>query len=244
MRVVRSHKEKRSAYAPSAADAEAGRGLRYDGIYKIVAAYRRPGAQLSPDGKRFLVCRYVFVRCDNSPAPWSEDLAGGDDPRDRRPDAAGRGWTADGLPAAAIEDMRSAVTLGDGEEAGVTVGGPVGMNGRPLPVVTRPDPDNLHWDFDAPAKKWGWLRPQPASTKGDRNAAPKARKRADGRVGEAKALRVKANNAERALAKEFTCKLCSGVLNQPLSMPCGHHFCGPCLEKNFAGVDAAESAAA
>ena len=247
MRVVRSHKEKRSAYAPSSADAEAGRGLRYDGVYRIVAAYRRPGAQVSPCGARFLVCRYVFVRCDNSPAPWSEDAEGGDDPRDRRPDAAGRGWTADGLPAAALEDMRSAVTVGPGEEAGVTIGGPVSMSGQPLPVVTRPDPSKAHWEFDASTKKWDWLRPQPASTKGDRNAAPKQTPDgaiARGGVGAAKALRVKANNAERALAKEFTCKLCSGVLNQPLSMPCGHHFCGPCLEKNFEGVNAAESAAA
>jgi len=246
VRVVRSHKEKRSAYAPSAADAEAGRGLRYDGVYRIVAAYRRPGAQVSPCGERFLVCRYVFVRCDNDPAPWSEDAEGGDDPRDRRPDAAGRGWTADGLPAAALEDMRSAVTVGPGEEAGVTVGGPVAMSGRPLPVVTRPDPNSAHWEFDAAARKWDWLRPQPASTKGDRNAAPKTADGAIARggIGAAKALRVKANNAERALAKEFTCKLCSGVLNQPLSMPCGHHFCGPCLERNFAGVDAAEGAAA
>ena len=245
MRVVRSHKEKRSAYAPSAADAEAGRGLRYDGVYRIVAAYRRPGAQLSPDGQRFLVCRYVFVRCDNSPAPWSEDAEGGDDPRDRRPDAAGRGWTEDGLPAAALEDMRSAVTLGPGEEAGVTIGGPIGMNGKSLPVVTRPDPNNVHWEFSPAEKKWGWLKPQPASTKGDRNAAPKTADGtiARGGIGAAKALRVKANNAERALAKEFTCKLCSGVLKQPLSMPCGHHFCGPCLEKNFEGVDAAERAA-
>lgn len=120
------------------------------------------------------------------------------------------------------------------------------MSGRPLPVVTRPDPNSAHWEFDAAARKWDWLRPQPASTKGDRNAAPKTADGAIARggIGAAKALRVKANNAERALAKEFTCKLCSGVLNQPLSMPCGHHFCGPCLERNFAGVDAAEGAAA
>ena len=38
---VRSHKEKRSAYAPP--DKEDG--LRYDGVYKIVACWRIPGEQ-------------------------------------------------------------------------------------------------------------------------------------------------------------------------------------------------------
>ena len=37
---------------------------------------------------------------------------------------------------------------------------------------------------------------------------------------------------EKAL-REFQCKLCSKTLNQPLSTPCGHHFCKPCLEKLF-----------
>ena len=37
---------------------------------------------------------------------------------------------------------------------------------------------------------------------------------------------------EKAL-KEFQCKLCSGVLKQPLSTPCGHHFCKPCVERVF-----------
>ncbi len=37
---------------------------------------------------------------------------------------------------------------------------------------------------------------------------------------------------ERAL-KEFQCKLCSGVLQQPISTPCGHHFCKPCIEQAF-----------
>lgn len=37
---------------------------------------------------------------------------------------------------------------------------------------------------------------------------------------------------ERAL-KEFQCKLCSSVLQQPISTPCGHHFCKPCIEKIF-----------
>jgi len=61
--------EKRSAYAPGE-----DQPVRYDGIYRIARAYRKPGVQ----GK--LVCRYLFMRCDNEPAPWSSEGAEGGQP--------------------------------------------------------------------------------------------------------------------------------------------------------------------
>ncbi|CAK9186891.1 unnamed protein product [Ilex paraguariensis] len=67
VRVVRSEKEKRSSYAPE-------KGLRYDGIYRIEKCWRKVGKQ------GFKVCRYLFVRCDNDPAPWTSDEHG-DQPR-------------------------------------------------------------------------------------------------------------------------------------------------------------------
>ncbi|KAL6984027.1 E3 ubiquitin-protein ligase ORTHRUS 2 [Sarracenia purpurea var. burkii] len=60
VRVVRSFKEKRSSYAPET-------GVRYDGIYRIEKCWRKIGIQ------GFKVCRYLFVRCDNAPAPWTSD---------------------------------------------------------------------------------------------------------------------------------------------------------------------------
>lgn len=54
--------EKRSAYAPTEEEP-----VRYDGIYRIAHCWRKPGAQ------KFLVCRYLFIRCDNEPAPWSSE---------------------------------------------------------------------------------------------------------------------------------------------------------------------------
>ncbi|XP_076885558.1 E3 ubiquitin-protein ligase ORTHRUS 2-like [Bidens hawaiensis] len=63
VRVVRSHKEKRSAYAPE-------QGVRYDGVYRIEKCWRKPGIQ------GYKVCRYLFVRCDNDPAPWTSDEIG------------------------------------------------------------------------------------------------------------------------------------------------------------------------
>ncbi|XP_016563051.2 E3 ubiquitin-protein ligase ORTHRUS 2 [Capsicum annuum] len=67
VRVVRSHKEKRSSYAPQD-------GLRYDGVYRIEKCWRKLGIQ------GYKVCRYLFVRCDNEPAPWTSDEHG-DKPR-------------------------------------------------------------------------------------------------------------------------------------------------------------------
>ena len=39
--------------------------MRYDGIYRIEKCWRAKGKQ------EHLMCRYLFVRCDNEPAPWS-----------------------------------------------------------------------------------------------------------------------------------------------------------------------------
>jgi E3 ubiquitin-protein ligase UHRF1 len=48
--------------------------VRYDGIYRIEKCWRHKGAQGKEDGKdAFLVCRYLFVRCDNEPAPWAAE---------------------------------------------------------------------------------------------------------------------------------------------------------------------------
>ncbi|KAM0898020.1 hypothetical protein ACQ4PT_022190 [Festuca glaucescens] len=63
-----SHKEKRSSYAPES-------GVRYDGVYRIEKCWRKIGVQGT-----YKVCRYLFVRCDNQPAPWTSDLHG-DRPR-------------------------------------------------------------------------------------------------------------------------------------------------------------------
>ncbi|KAI8473693.1 MAG: hypothetical protein J3K34DRAFT_518803 [Monoraphidium minutum] len=65
VRVVRSFKEKRSNYAPPV-----DTPVRYDGVYRILRCWRKKGAQ------NYLMCRYLFMRCDNSPAPWSSEDAG------------------------------------------------------------------------------------------------------------------------------------------------------------------------
>uniref|UniRef100_F6GT46 YDG domain-containing protein n=1 Tax=Vitis vinifera TaxID=29760 RepID=F6GT46_VITVI len=65
--MFKSHKKKHSSYAPE-------KGVLYDGIYIIEKCWRKVGIQ------RYKVCRYLFVRCDNEPTPWTSDEHG-DRPR-------------------------------------------------------------------------------------------------------------------------------------------------------------------
>ncbi|KAK9812690.1 hypothetical protein WJX72_002129 [[Myrmecia] bisecta] len=177
VRVVRSFKEKRSAYAPT--DEQP---VRYDGIYRIARSWRKPGAQ------GFLVCRYLFIRADNEPAPWSSEEEGD------------KAWDGK-LPKDALADMKDA--SGKITEMGA-------------------DP---WWEWNAEKGEWGWSRPPPLS----------AKLGGGGEANTPKKLRKKVNEHERAL-REFACRLCSATLQQPVSTPCGHHFCLDCLKKKFEGM--------
>ncbi|CAM6037685.1 unnamed protein product [Sphagnum compactum] len=164
VRVVRSHKEKRSCYAPET-------GVRYDGVYRIEKCWRKKGIQ----GKQ--VCRYLFVRCDNEPAPWTSDEQG-DRPR----------------PLPEIEELKIATDIFD----------------RKLPPS---------WDFKE-CGEWGWMREAPPSRKTGKGSSESVQKR-------------KQLSIQQRLLKEFGCGVCRKVLQQPLSMPCGHNFCKPCLDGAF-----------
>ncbi|KAG0631582.1 hypothetical protein M758_1G264000 [Ceratodon purpureus] len=169
VRVVRSHKEKRSNYAPE-------KGVRYDGVYRIEKCWRKKGIQ------GYRVCRYLFVRCDNEPAPWTSDDHG-DRPR----------------PLPVVDELKSATDVFE----------------RKLAPA---------WAYEEGAG-WRWTRPPPAS-----------RKSSGGGPSEATQKRKQLSTNQRLL-KEFGCNVCRKVLNQPLSMPCGHNFCKGCLESRFAGQD-------
>ncbi|KAL6177097.1 hypothetical protein ACLB2K_048623 [Fragaria x ananassa] len=76
VRVLRTHKDERSSYAPRV------KGVRYDGRWG------------------FKVCRYLFVRCDNEPAPWTCDVHG-DHPR----------------PLPAIKELKNATDITERKES-------------------------------------------------------------------------------------------------------------------------------
>ncbi|XP_024371573.1 E3 ubiquitin-protein ligase ORTHRUS 2 isoform X2 [Physcomitrium patens] len=169
VRVVRSHKEKRSAYAPDA-------GVRYDGVYRIEKCWRKKGIQ----GHK--VCRYLFVRCDNEPAPWTSDEHG-DRPR----------------PLPVVEELRSATDV---------------FERKSSPA----------WAYTE-GVGWGWSREPPASKKTSGSGPSEATQKR------------KQLSVQQRLLKEFGCNACRKVLNQPVSVPCGHNFCKGCLDSVFAGQD-------
>ena len=239
VRVVRSHKSKRSAYAPSTAAAVKGKGVRYDGIYVCIAAFRREGEQRSAvTGEKLLVCRYLLARCDNKGAPWADDPEKGDAPGP---------LGIPEVPEAALAELDRAVSRAADEEPG-TVGADITKDGSAIPRVTRLDPALAHWKFVEARGAWGLVKEPPRAPRcgggnrgggggggGDNGGDNDKRRRAAGRLHKAaKVLYLKADDAERVLRNEFTCGLCSKVLRKPLSLACGHHWCRVGLTKRFA----------
>ncbi|GFQ03381.1 E3 ubiquitin-protein ligase orthrus 2 [Phtheirospermum japonicum] len=175
VRVVRSEKDKRSSYAPE-------KGYRYDGVYRIERCWRKAGKQ------GFKVCRYLFVRCDNEPAPWTSDEHG-DRPRE--------------LPV--IPELEHANDVTERKES-------------------------PSWDYDDASCCWKWIRPPPPSEEKVVNVNPEDRENARKVIRKAQTISMR----ERLL-KGFCCLICDKVMNLPLTTPCAHNFCKPCLENKFVG---------
>ena len=79
------------------------------------------------------------------------------------------------------------------------------------------------WDWDEEKEEWGWTRDAPVSNRSgnaNANGSSKGRK--------------KISEHEKAL-REMSCGLCKSVLQEPVSAPCGHSFCKPCLDVKFGG---------
>ncbi|KAL6576479.1 hypothetical protein OROHE_000260 [Orobanche hederae] len=170
-----SEKDKRSSYAPE-------KGYRYDGVYRIEKCWRKAGKQ------GFRVCRYLFMRCDNEPAPWTSDEHG-DRPRE--------------LPV--IPELEHAIDVTERKES-------------------------PSWDYDEVACCWKWKIPPPPSEEKVVNVNPEDRENARKVIRKAQTVSMR----ERLL-KGFCCLICNKVMNLPLTTPCAHNFCKPCLENKFAG---------
>ncbi|RZC51698.1 hypothetical protein C5167_020125 [Papaver somniferum] len=178
VRVVRSFKEKRSSYAPQT-------GYRYDGVYRIEKCWRKIGIQ----GHK--VCRYLFVRCDNEPAPWTSDEQG-DRPR----------------PLPVIKELNTATDVTDRK-------------------------DSPSWDYDEEGSCWKWKKPPPPSKKPVHTGNPED---IEAFKKERKAWKKAQNKSlTEQYLKGFKCQLCLEVMTLPLTTPCAHNFCKPCLENVFAG---------
>ncbi|XP_019100925.1 PREDICTED: E3 ubiquitin-protein ligase ORTHRUS 1-like [Camelina sativa] len=244
VRVVRSHKEKRSAYAPE-------KGVRYDGVYRIEKCWRKVGIEGT-----FKVCRYLFVRCDNEAAPWaSDDL--GDRPRPlpvipelkkatdlfvrkEKPswdfdEADGRWKWMKSPPAsrkciAALDPEYRKIVRKRGKNSD-----DLGDRPRPLPVIPELKKatdlfvrkEKPSWDFDEADGRWKWMKSPPASRKCIAALDPEYRK----------IVRKRGKNSMmNKLRKEFSCQICQKVMSLPVTTPCAHNFCKGCLEAKFAGI--------
>ncbi|KAI3864413.1 hypothetical protein MKW92_012086 [Papaver armeniacum] len=112
---------------------------------------------------------------------------------------------------------------------------------RPLPVIKELSgatdvtdrKDSPSWDYDEEESCWKWKKPPPPSNKpvqtgnpGDTEDCEKERK-----------AWKKAQNKSltNMYLKGFKCQICLEVMTLPLTTPCAHNFCKPCLENVFAG---------
>ena len=128
VRVVRSAKDKHSEYAPLAKENQ-GYDVRYDGIYRIAKCWRAPGQQ------GFLMCRYLFVRCDNEPAPWSSEEGGDRD--------------------GPLPDIKELKKEGDGKMV-VKARGKDGKGKVEKTVRVYQAGSAAAWFFDPVMQEWGW----------------------------------------------------------------------------------------
>ncbi|XP_038901576.1 E3 ubiquitin-protein ligase ORTHRUS 2-like isoform X3 [Benincasa hispida] len=194
VRVVRSHKEKRSSYAPE-------KGLRYDGIYRIEKCWRKVGIQ------GFKVCRYLFVRCDNDPAPWTSDEHG-DHPR----------------PLPSISELKKATNITERKE-GPSWDFDEKDNrwkwSRPPPTSTKP----VETEDSASGKR------SRRKIRQSHNMNVRERLLKGWLIISSKVAKKGWFGGEH----EFSCLICGEVMSLPITTPCAHNFCKSCLEGAFVG---------
>ncbi|KAI3840306.1 hypothetical protein MKW92_008782 [Papaver armeniacum] len=112
---------------------------------------------------------------------------------------------------------------------------------RPLPVIKELSgatditdrKDRPSWDYDEEESCWKWKKPPPPSNKPVQTGYP-------GDTEDFKKVRKawkKAQNKSltNMYLKGFKCQICLEVMTLPLTTPCAHNFCKPCLENVFAG---------
>ncbi|CAA7045876.1 unnamed protein product [Microthlaspi erraticum] len=88
--------------------------------------------------------------------------------------------------------------------------------------------ENPSWDFDESDGRWKWMKPPPASQKALNALDPNERK-------SLRKARSSTQTVREKLLKEFSCQICRQVMSLPVTTPCAHNFCKPCIEGRFVG---------
>ncbi|CAI5932451.1 unnamed protein product [Closterium sp. NIES-65] len=187
-------------------------GVRYDGVYRIERCWRKKSAV------GFLVCRYLLVRCDNSPAPWTTDDVG-DSPGRKLPQVAE-------LKQAVDVTERTGPPAWDWIEEKQQWGWV-----RPPPACTKPiGGTSTAWRS---AKRLATPKRE-ASGGSTGEDVKKHRALAQKRLAKGVAGWVMGGSGLWVVT-DFACLLCGGVLRAPVSTPCQHSFCLACLQQRFHG---------
>ena len=262
VRVVRSYKDKHSQYAPARLIKDPKNPkkdkdpknlttpVRYDGTYRITKCWRTPGNQ------GMLVCRYLFVRCDNEPAPWSSEDVGDkaiDEPEVKElakifVDDNGtskikfkyNGRSSDEYYLPILKEMAEKDTWDPSPKDGAKFK-TAKRNGlaklaqlQAKKKVAHKGAETVYmckedaaWQFDPVTAQWGWAPgKQPKSEKLHGTTDKQNRKEV-----------TEAGRLLRDFACCFKTKTAAGnvkhVLVKPVTTPCGCQFCLDCICKHF-----------
>ncbi|KAI3945000.1 hypothetical protein MKW92_010247, partial [Papaver armeniacum] len=120
---------------------------------------------------------------------------------------------------------------------------------RPLPVIKElkratnitDRKESPSWDYDEEDSCWKWKKPPPTTTTTAAAAVSCTtitEKPVQTETSEdlERAWKKAQNKYDRnQLLNALKCQLCREVMNSPLTTPCAHNFCKPCLKSVFAG---------
>ncbi|KAG2442977.1 hypothetical protein HXX76_003050 [Chlamydomonas incerta] len=169
--------------------------VRYDGCYRVLACWRHKGIS------GFKVCRYLFVRCDNAPAPWSSDDTG-DRPRMEIPERAQQE-----IDAAA--ELKEEVTY-MGDNPAWDFNESTGLWG---------------WTRDPPHGSGGGAKGSGEARK--KAGAKPLTKQLEAAQRELKKLLKQLTDSYSC---QLCTRVMSNEQRRPVQTPCGHNFCLQCLQ--------------
>ena len=227
LRVVRSHKEKVGNFAPAQ---DVAPQVRYDGIYRVERCWRKKGLN-----QNSLMCRYLMVRCDNDPAPWSTEDHG--DTQETFNEAVSvaireleglpredkRKLRNDGPVVGCVENIHDRKKMTEEEKEDDAAKKEEWYKAPVVDFFDRSSTgESPAWDWIPEKKCWGWTCAPP-------------------RTGQSQGKKKNVLTEAQLFHKRFACshqkkKGKTHILREPVTAPCGHSFCRACLTDLFKNV--------
>jgi len=209
IRVVRNYKgQKHSKYAPE-------EGNRYDGIYKVVKYWPEKGQS------GFIVWRYLLRRDDPSPAPWTEEGM--------------KRIEEEGFTLNYPEGYLEAQAEKEKENEGKTPA--KGKKRKKGESVEEEDEDFIDdEESESPAVKKTKTVLYKISKEWEDMMKEDT---VNANLWDQVKSKGAANKKELTdyVEEIFCCIICQDIVYQPVTTPCSHNVCFPCLERSFsAGV--------